>query len=139
MHTEIVHKEQPTINLRHMGGGLNGCHRQPIPRFAEAEDKFIAKTRQYMEDQFMALEDQHETSPTQISNLCRHKGNGSRNPFVERRMYGHQHHAQAHATRWVDKFKLNILKFQENLQPKGFMDRVAAVGKVLDFKEVPED
>jgi hypothetical protein len=39
----------------------------------------------------------------------------------------------------VDKFKLNIPKFQGDLQPKELMDRVAAIGEVLDFKEVPED
>ena len=54
-------------------------------------------------------------------------------------MYGRQHHAQAHATWWMDRFKLDIPKFQGNLQLEEFMDRVAVVGKVLDFKEVPED
>ena len=39
----------------------------------------------------------------------------------------------------MDGFKLNILGFQEDLQSEEFMDRVAAVGKVLDFKEVFED
>jgi hypothetical protein len=39
----------------------------------------------------------------------------------------------------VDRFKLNIPKFQGDLQPEEFMDRVAAVGEVLDFKEVLED
>jgi hypothetical protein len=39
----------------------------------------------------------------------------------------------------VDEFKLNILEFQRDLQPEEFMDRVATVGKVLDFEEVPED
>jgi hypothetical protein len=39
----------------------------------------------------------------------------------------------------VDKFKLNIPKFQGDLQRKELMDRVAAIGEVLDFKEVPED
>jgi hypothetical protein len=39
----------------------------------------------------------------------------------------------------VDRFKLDIPKFQGDLQPKEFMDQVAAVGEVLDFKEVPED
>jgi hypothetical protein len=54
-------------------------------------------------------------------------------------MHGHQHNTQAHATWWVDRFKLDIPKFQGDLQPEEFMDRVATVGEVLDFKEVPED
>ena len=139
VHTEIARKEQPTIRLWHMGGGPNGCRRKPLSQFAVAEGKFITETEQHMEEQFVALEDQRETSPTQISNLCRHKGNGSKNPFVERRTHGRQHHAQAHAIRWVDGFKPNIPEFQGNLQPDEFMDQVAAVGEVLNFKEVPED
>ena len=51
-----------------------------------------------MEEQFAVLEDQLETSLTQISNLCRHKGNGSGNPSAERRTHERQYHAQAHAT-----------------------------------------
>ena len=105
----------------------------------EEEGKFIAETRQHMEVQFAALEDQLETSLTQISNMGSHKGNGSKNPSAERRTQGHQHYAQAHATRWVDWFKFNIPEFKRDLQPKELMDRVVAVGQVLDFKEVPED
>ena len=110
-----------------MGGRPNGCRRQLIPRFAEAEGKFIVETRQHMEEQFVALEDQLETSPTQISNLCHHKGNGSRNPSAKRRTHELQHHVQAHANRWVDEFKLNIPEFQRDLQLEEFMDQVAAV------------
>jgi hypothetical protein len=92
-----------------------------------------------MEEQFAALEDQLETSPTQISNMGGHNGNGSRSPSTEHRTHGRQHHAQAHATRWVNGFKPNISKFQGDLQPKEFLDRVTAIGEILDFKEVPED
>ena len=123
VHTKIARKEQLAICLWHIGGGPNGCHRQPILRFAKAESKFITETRQHMDEQFAALEHQLETSPTQISNLCCHKGNGSRNPSAERQTHGRHHHAQAHTTRWADGFKLNILEFQGNLQPKEFMDR----------------
>jgi hypothetical protein len=85
---------------------------------------------------FRALEDQIETSPTQISNLCHQNGNGSRNPSAERRTHEHQHHAQAHATRWVDGFKLDTLEFHSCLQPKEFM----VVGKNRKFsqKEIPK-
>jgi hypothetical protein len=122
-----------------MGSGPNGCHRQPIPRFSKKEGKFIAKTRQHMEEQFAALEDQLETLLTQIFNMGGHKGNGYRNPSAEHQTQGCQHHAHAHATRWVDGFKLNILEFQGDLQPEELMDRVVVVREVLDFKEVPED
>jgi hypothetical protein len=39
----------------------------------------------------------------------------------------------------VNGFKLNIPKFQGDLRPEEFLDRVATVGEVLDFKEVLED
>jgi hypothetical protein len=119
-HTEIACKEQPAIRLRHMGRGPNDCRHQPRPQFAMAEGKTKAKTRQYKDDQFRALEDRCEASPTQISNLYRHNGNGSRNPYAERRTHGSQHHAQAHATWWVDGSKLKILEFQVVLQPLEF-------------------
>jgi hypothetical protein len=88
VHTKTAHKEQPAIRIWHMGSGPNGCRLQPIPLFAKTEGKFITETQQHMEEQFEALEDQLETSPTQISNMGGHKGNGSRNPSVERRMQG---------------------------------------------------
>ena len=50
MRTETARKEQPTIRLWHMNDGSNGCRRQPIPRFAEAEGKSIAERWQYKED-----------------------------------------------------------------------------------------
>jgi hypothetical protein len=119
-HTETAHKEQPAIRLRHMGRGPNDCRRQPRPQFAVAEGKTKAETRQYKEDQFRALEDRCEASPTQISNLYRHNEYGSRNPSAERRTHGRQHHAQAHATRWVDGFKLDFPEFPGVLQPSEF-------------------
>ena len=96
-HTEIARKEQSTIRLWHMDGGPNDCRCQPRPKFAVAEGKSKVETRQYKEDQFRALEDRRETSPTQISNLYRHKGNGSRNPYAECRTHERQHYTQAHA------------------------------------------
>jgi hypothetical protein len=83
-HTKTARKEQSAIRLQHTGGGPNGCRCQPRPRLTVAEGKYNTKLWQYKEDQFQALEDQLETSPTQISNLYRHKGNRFRNPSAER-------------------------------------------------------
>jgi hypothetical protein len=113
--TETARKEQPAIRMRHMGGEPNNCRRQPRPRFTVAEGKYNAEPWQYKGDQFRALEDQLETSLIQISNLCRHNGNESKNPSAECRTHRHQHHVQAHATQWVGGFKLNIPKFQGDL------------------------
>jgi hypothetical protein len=115
-HTETTRKKQPAIRLWHMGCGPNDCRHQPRPRFAVAKGKTKAKTRQYKEDQFQALEDRCEASPTQISNLYRYNEHGSRNPYAERRTHGPQHRAQAHATRWVDEFKLDFPEFPRVLQ-----------------------
>ena len=139
MHTKTTRKEQSAIRLWHMDSGLNGCRRQPIPRFAQAEGKFIAETRQHMEEQFAALEDQLETTPTQISNLCRHKGSGYRNLFTKRRTHGRQHFAQAHANRWVSRFELNIPEFNGDLEPEEFLDWVLATEEVLEFNRMPDE
>jgi hypothetical protein len=137
MRTWRPRKEQLAIRLRHMSGGPNDCRRQPRLRFAVAKGKSNAEPWQYKGDQFRALEDQLETSPTQISNLCRYKGNGSRNPFVERQTHGRQHHAQAHATRWVDGSKLKIPKFPRILQPLEFWYWMLAVEEVLNSTGCP--
>ena len=126
-HTKTACKEQLAIRLRHIGGGPKDCRRQPRPQFAVAEGKFKVETWQYKEDQFWALEDRREVSPTQISNLYRHNGNGSRNPYAERQTYESQHHAQAHASRWVDGLKLKIPEFLGVLQPSEFWYWMLAV------------
>jgi hypothetical protein len=137
-HTETARKEQPAIRLRHIGRGPNDCRRQPRPQFAVVEGKTKAETRQYKEDQFWALEDRHEASLTQISNLYRHKGNGSRNLSAERRTHGSQHHAQAHATRWVDGSKFKIPKFPRVLQPSKFWYLMLAVEEFFDVNGVAD-
>jgi hypothetical protein len=126
-----------------MGGGLNDCRHQPMPPFMVAGGKSNVEPWQYKGDQFWALEYQLETSHTQISNLCCHNGNGSINPSAEGRTHGRQHHAQAHATRWVDGFKLKILEFPGVLQPSDFwywmlvVEEVFAVNGVADAQRVP--
>jgi hypothetical protein len=150
VHTKTTHKEQPAICLRHMeekfGGltvpkkgractqhgvltnqladmdGPNVHRRQPRPRYAGAEDKLIAETRQHMEEQFTVLGDQNRVLTTQFSNMGGHNGDGFGEPFVERGTHGHQHHAQAHANQWGDGFKFNIPECQGDLQPKEFLN-----------------
>jgi hypothetical protein len=135
-HTETTCKEQPAICLWHMGRGPNDCRRQPRPQFAMAEGKTKAETRQYKEDQYRALEDRREASATQIFNLYRHNENGSRNPSAERRTHGSQHHAQAHATWWVDGFKLKIPEFSGVLQPSEFWYWMLAVEEFFEVNGV---
>ena len=86
VHTETARKEQPAIRLRHMSGRSNNCRCQPRLRFAKAEFKSIAERWQHKEDQFWAMGDHIEDLTTQLSNLRGHKGSGSRNPCIERRM-----------------------------------------------------
>jgi hypothetical protein len=63
----------------------------------------------------------------------------NRNPFAECRVHMHQPLVQAQANRWESGFKLNIPEFNGGLQPEEFLDWIAAVEEVLDFKGVPED
>jgi hypothetical protein len=167
VHTKTTRKEQPAICLRHMeekfGGltvrkkghactqhevltnqladmdGPNVRHRQPRHCYAEAEDKLIAKTRQHMEEQFTVLGDQIRFLTTQFSNMGGHNGNGSEDPSAERGTHGRQHHAQEHANQWGDRFKLNILEFQWDLQPEEFLDWVLVVEEVFEFNRVPDE
>jgi hypothetical protein len=61
------------------------------------------------------------------------------NPFAERGVHRHQPLVQAQANQWESGFKLDIPEFNGGLQPKEFLDWIAAVEEVLDFKGVPED
>ena len=66
-------------------------------------------------------------------------GYESTNPFTERWTQGRRPPAQAHANRWESRFKLDIPEFSGGMQPEEFLDWVAAVEEILDFKRVPED
>jgi hypothetical protein len=61
------------------------------------------------------------------------------NPFAGRGVHGHQPLVQAQANRWESGFKLDVSEFNGGLQPKEFLDWIAAVEEVLEFKGVPED
>jgi hypothetical protein len=61
------------------------------------------------------------------------------NPFVERGVHGHQPLVQAQANWRESGFKLNIPEFNGGLQPEEFLDWIAAVEEVLEFKGVLED
>jgi hypothetical protein len=139
VHTGTARKEQPAIRLRHMSGGSDSCRRQPRPRFAGEEGKFITEQRQHKEDQFRAMRDQIEDLTTQLSNLRGHKGSGSGNSCTERRTQGRQHLAQAPTNQRVSRSELKIPKFREYREPKEFLDWVLAVEEVFEFNGVPDE
>jgi hypothetical protein len=66
-------------------------------------------------------------------------GYESANPFAEHRKQGRRPPAQAYANRWKSGFKLDIPEFSEGMQPEEFLDWVAAVEEIPDFKTVPDD
>jgi hypothetical protein len=61
------------------------------------------------------------------------------NPFPKRGVRRHQPLVQAQANQWESGFKLDIPEFNGGLQPEEFLDWIAAVEEVLDFKGVLED
>jgi hypothetical protein len=164
VHTKAACKEQPAICLRHMeekfGGltmrkkgrvhtqhgvptdhlvdmdGPNIRRSQPRPWYTGAKDKLIAAYQRHME-QLTVLGDQIKALATQISNMCGHNENGSRNPFAERGMHERQHYAQAHAHWRVSRFKLDIPEFQGCFQPKEFL-MTEKIGKI-NKKNVPRE
>ena len=83
---------------------------------------------------------QRRTPPQQVEEEDEDDdGYGSTNPFAEHRTQGCRPPAQVHANRWENGFKLDIPEFSRCMQPEEFLDWVAAVEKILDFKEVLED
>jgi hypothetical protein len=92
-----------------------------------------------MEEQFTVLGDQIKAFTTQLSNMGGHNWDGSRDPFGERGTHGHQHHAQAHANQWGNRFKLNIPEFQGDLQPEEFLDWMLVVEEVFEFNGVLDE
>ena len=61
------------------------------------------------------------------------------NPFAGRRVHEHQPFVQGQANRWESDFKLDIPEFNRGLQPDEFLDWIAVVEEVLEFKGVPQD
>jgi hypothetical protein len=61
------------------------------------------------------------------------------NPFAGHGVHEHQPLVQAQANQWESSFKLDILGLNRSLQPEEFLDWIAAVEEVLEFKGVPED
>jgi hypothetical protein len=61
------------------------------------------------------------------------------NPFAERRVHMHHPLVQTQANRWESGFKLDIPEFNGGLQLEEFLDWIAAVKEVLEFKGVLED
>jgi hypothetical protein len=92
-----------------------------------------------MEEQFTVLGDQIRALTTQLSNMGGHNGDGSGDLYAEHGTHRRQHHAQAHANQWGNRFKLNIPEFQGDLQPEVFLDWVLAVEKVFEFNGVPDE
>jgi hypothetical protein len=58
---------------------------------------------------------------------------------MESRTYGRQHLAQAHTNLRMSRFKLNIQKFDGDLEPKEFMDWVLPIEEFLEFNRVPDE
>jgi hypothetical protein len=92
-----------------------------------------------MDEQFMVLRDQIKALTTQFFNMDGHNGDGSGDPFVKRGPYRRQHRAQAHANQWGNGFKLNIMKFQGDLQPEEFWDWVLTIEEFFEFNKVSDE
>ena len=61
------------------------------------------------------------------------------NPFARHRRRREKPLVSFNSNRWESGFKLDILEFKGCLQPEEFLDWVAAVEEILEFKEVPQD
>ena len=61
------------------------------------------------------------------------------NPFAGHRRRREKPLVSYNSNKWESGFKLDIPEFKGCLQPKEFLDWVAAIEEILDFKEVPQD
>jgi hypothetical protein len=100
--------------------GLNVSCRQPRQQYTRVEDKFIVEHWKHMEEQLEAMGDHIKVLITKLFNMGGHIGSGFENPYAEHQAHRRQHYVQAHATQWVNGFKLNIPKFQGCLQLEEF-------------------
>jgi hypothetical protein len=64
---------------------------------------------------------------------------GSANPFAKCLTQRHCPPVQAHANQWESGFKLDIPEFSRGMQLEEFLDWLAAIEEILDFKGVLED
>jgi hypothetical protein len=107
-------------------------------QFASLREKIAVLTRQLS---IKNVQDRrrHIPSPHDLEEEDARVEDENGNPFVEHRVHRHQPLVQAQANWWESGFKLDIPKFNEGLQPEEFLDWIAAVEEVLNFKGVPED
>ena len=61
------------------------------------------------------------------------------NPFAGQRRRREKPLVSYNSNKWESGFKLDIPEFKGCLQPEEFLDWVAAVEEILEFKEVPQD
>ena len=66
-------------------------------------------------------------------------GDEMENPFAGHRRRREKPSVSYNSNKWESRFKLNIPKFKGCLQPEEFLDWVAAVEEILEFKEVSQD
>ena len=65
--------------------------------------------------------------------------NEMENPFAGHRRRTEKPLVSYNSNIWESRFKLDIPDFKGCLQPEEFLDWVAAVEEILEFKEVPQD
>jgi hypothetical protein len=107
-------------------------------QFASLREQIVALTKQ-LSIKNERDRSRHIPSPHESKEEDAHMEDENGNPFAEHGVHRHQPLVQAQANRWESDFKLDIPKFNRALQPEEFLDWIAAVEKVLDFKGVPED
>jgi hypothetical protein len=124
---EPVREESPTAYQAHLEAQFSSLREHVAVLTRQLSIKNVQDRRQ------------HIPSPHDWEKEDAHVENENKNPFVEHGVHKHQPLVQAQANRWESGFKLDILEFSEGLQLEEFLDWIAAVEEVLDFKGVPED
>ena len=66
-------------------------------------------------------------------------GDEMENPFAGHRRRRERPLVSYNSNKWESRFKLDIPEFKGCLPPEEFLNWVAAVEEILEFKEVPQD
>jgi len=121
------------------GGGRGGRQNAEDARYARLEERIQQFEERFdmIAEQIAALNIENRSQSRHEEEEERYDSEETENPFGnhrQRRQVPPRDHG-----RWESGFKLEIPEFKGCLQPEEFLDWVAAVEEVLDFKDVPQD
>ncbi|XP_021831119.1 uncharacterized protein LOC110771169 [Prunus avium] len=121
------------------GEGRGGRQNVEDARYARLEERIQQFEERFdmIAEQIAALNIENRSQSHHEEEEERYESEETKNPFGNHRQ--RRHVPPRDHGRWESGFKLEIPEFKGCLQPEEFLDWVAVVEEVLDFKDVPQD